>query len=105
MIITSREIDAIRTALSFALAGEAEPSWGRNAPEHMQSVLDKLTSQSPEALIPVTKGEAKQMREAISQMTDGNARDFAEWRKQTHGTRSQWDALMRGEAKLAEVRT
>lgn len=49
----------------------------------------------------LTKGEAKAALDAISQMTFGNARDYSEWKSQTHGTRSQWEALLRAEAKIS----
>lgn len=49
----------------------------------------------------LTKGEAKAALQAIGQMTDGNARDYGEWTSQTHGTVSQWRALLRAEAKIA----
>jgi hypothetical protein len=101
MTITAPEIAAIRDALAFALAGEVEPSWGRNAPRHMREALYKLAS--AHALVPLTKGEAAQLLEAVGQMTDGNARDFDEWRKQTHGSHAQWRALLKGEHKLAQA--
>jgi hypothetical protein len=37
---------------------------------------------------------------AISQMTDGNARSFDEWKIMTHGSETEWSALLRAEAKL-----
>lgn len=51
----------------------------------------------------LTKGEARAVLDAISEMTDGNARDFAEWNRQTHRPHSVWRALLRAEAKIVEV--
>lgn len=51
-------------------------------------------------LEPLTQAEAKAALEAISQMTEGNANDFTEWRKQTSGAFATWKALRRAEAKL-----
>jgi hypothetical protein len=51
----------------------------------------------------LTRDEAQAALEAISQMTDGNARDFSEWRRQTCGTKAQWNALIRAEAKIREI--
>ena len=56
-----------------------------------------------EKTIMLSPGEAKAALAAISEMTDGNARDFDEWRMQTHGTKNQWLALLRAEAKIAEA--
>lgn len=53
--------------------------------------------------VQLTQGEAKAALEAISQMTDGNARSFDEWRQQTHGTNGQWLALLRAEAKINAI--
>ena len=53
--------------------------------------------------IKFTQGEARAALEAISQMTDGNARCFEEWRKQTCGSYSTWLALLRAEAKLVAL--
>jgi hypothetical protein len=51
-------------------------------------------------MVPLSKFEIIQLLEAIGQMTDGNARSFDEWRKQTHGTISQWNALIAAEQRL-----
>lgn len=50
--------------------------------------------------IKLTDAETRAVLDSISQMTDGNARDFAEWSLQTHGTRAQWNALLSAESKL-----
>ena len=48
----------------------------------------------------LTNREIIALINAVAQMTDGNARDFDEWRKQTSSTRREWNALLQGEAKL-----
>ena len=50
--------------------------------------------------IPFTSMERNAVVQAIGQMTDGNARDFGEWKSQTHGTAAEWRALLRAEARL-----
>lgn len=50
-----------------------------------------------------TRAEAREALNAIGQMTDGNARCFEEWNKQTCGNRHEWNALLRAEAKLREA--
>jgi hypothetical protein len=50
--------------------------------------------------IRLTDAERRAALDAIGQMTDGNARDFSEWRQQTSGHISEWRALLRAEAKL-----
>jgi hypothetical protein len=51
----------------------------------------------------LTKEEASAALLAIGQMTNGNARDFNEWKLQTSGTRAEWNALLRAETKLKEI--
>ena len=48
----------------------------------------------------LTRAELSAVLEAISQMTDGNARDFSSWREQTCGNRREWANLLSGEGKL-----
>ena len=81
-------------ALAMFRAGEC-PS-----PTQADSALGKLHLTPGTSMVQVSRFEAKAALDAISQMTDGNARDFVEWRKQTHGTRAQWQALLRIESKL-----
>lgn len=50
----------------------------------------------------LTDAEIRAALEAISQMTDGNARDYREWRLQTGGHYATWLALLRAERKLRE---
>jgi hypothetical protein len=50
----------------------------------------------------LTRAEAEALIEAVSQMTGGNAYDYASWKECTSGTRKEWRALLRGEAKLIE---
>lgn len=101
--LTRREVGGINAALGLALAGEEEPAWGRGAHKAMESAQDKLHAAGADVWLAVSPGEAKAGLEAISQMTDGNARSFDEWRQQTHGTHAQWKALLRLEAKLRNV--
>lgn len=51
----------------------------------------------------LTDAELRAAIHAISQMTDGNARDFEEWRLGTSGTYVEWKALLRAEAKLKDA--
>lgn len=51
-------------------------------------------------ILQLTSAEARAALEAISQMTDGNGRDFSEWRLQTHGSHPRWLALLRAERKI-----
>jgi hypothetical protein len=51
-------------------------------------------------VVRLTKAEAQAALDALGQMTCGNAYDFGEWRKNTSGTRAEWDALLRAEKKL-----
>lgn len=48
----------------------------------------------------LTRAEIRALVNAVGQMTDGNANDFPSWRSQTSGTRTEWNALKAGEAKL-----
>ena len=54
--------------------------------------------------IDLTLAEIEAALEAISEMTDGNARDFGEWKLATHRTRAEWNALLRAEEKLKAAR-
>lgn len=56
-----------------------------------------------ETAVKLSPAEARAAFSAISQMTDGNARDFTEWRKSTSGTKAEWLALLRAEAKIYEA--
>jgi hypothetical protein len=53
--------------------------------------------------ITLSTAEIKAALEAISQMTDGNNRDYDEWRQQTHLSHAAWRALLRIETKLQEA--
>lgn len=102
-MITASEIRAIRIALGFALSGEND-DWNIRQHDRMKSALNKLREKpQPAALVPLTRAEAGAVIGAIGQMTDGNARDFGEWRKQTSGTRTQWLALLRAELRIGRV--
>jgi hypothetical protein len=101
MTLSRQEIAAIRTALRVALAGE--PQWHQATTDAMRSALERLDA-AWDALVPLTRVEANALCEAVSQMTDGKARDFNEWRFATRGTRRQWAALVRGEVRLREAR-
>jgi len=48
----------------------------------------------------LTRTELSAALEAISQMTDGNARSYDDWKSMTHGGKAEWNALLRAEAKL-----
>ncbi len=66
-----------------------------------QSGTKKLLSLAKgSVMVPLSKFEIRQLLEAVSQMTWGNSRSFDEWRRQTHGTKAQWDALIAAEARL-----
>jgi hypothetical protein len=54
--------------------------------------------------IDLTPAEIEAALNAISQMTNGNARDFSEWKLATHSTRAEWNALLRAEEKLEAAR-
>ncbi len=54
-------------------------------------------------LIDLTPAEARAAKAALSQMTDGNARDFHEWQLSTHGTSAEWKALLRAEEKISRA--
>ena len=51
----------------------------------------------------LTRAEITAALEAISQMTDGNARDFEEWKLSTSGTWAEWQALCRVQRKLHDA--
>ncbi len=53
-------------------------------------------------MIPLSRAEIEAALNAIGQMTSGNAYDFGEWHKDTSGTRTEFNALIRAERKLRE---
>ena len=67
------------------------------------AVFRSLREEKLEVLRKLTKEEAKAAVQAISQMTLGNNYDFHEWKLRTHGTRAEWLALLRAEAKLQRI--
>lgn len=99
-MIPAREINALRTALSSVTAGEGD-GWDARTQNLICAAFDRLNA-LPDGvvLVPLTRFEARQALLAIDQLTGGNARDFNEWRLQTHGTRKQWDALLRAERAI-----
>lgn len=97
--LTGAELRALREAAGFRLAGEYDGS--DKARGALQSGAHKLGTTV--IWLPFTRGEAKALLRAVSQMTGGNGYDFEEWVKCTSGKHQEWDALLRGEAKLREA--
>lgn len=97
--LTGAEVRALREAAAMRLAGEVDRR-ETNA-SALESAAGKLNGQA--IWLPFTKGEAKALLRAVSQMTGGNGYDFDEWVKCTSGRHQEWDALLRGEAKLREA--
>ena len=52
----------------------------------------------------LTLGEINALLKAVGEHTDGNARDFYEWRLGTSGSRAEWNALLRAERKLTAAK-
>lgn len=107
MILTPAEWRALNEAAAFRLSGEMDDRTQLQA-DTLYSAQAKLAAlydngQSHARLVALTPGEAKQACLAIGQMTDGNARDYAEWRLCTNGTRQQWQKLLSAEAALKEA--
>lgn len=97
--LTRPEVRGILSALGHALAGELEPSWGRNSRAVMESAHGKLCVAGG-LWLDVTRAEARAALGAIGQMTDGNGRDYREWRLQTHRSHAEWRTLLYIEQKL-----
>lgn len=51
----------------------------------------------------LSDAELRAAIDAISQMTDGNARDYGEWKLCTGGSYAEWQALLRAQEKLQEA--
>lgn len=103
-MLTPKEVDRIRIALGFCLAGEPSEGWPNDTLQVLEAALGKLsTAPTRTVWVPFSKAEATAAAEAIGQMTDGNARDYSEWHKQTHGSPAQWRALISAEAKLLKA--
>lgn len=72
--------------------------------EAIAMLVKHLEAASPtSALVVMSRPEIEAALNAMGQMTDGNARDFVEWRKCTSGSRAEWLALLRAEDKLQEA--
>jgi len=100
-MLIPKEVSRIRMALDAICAGEPESGWPDDAIDVMRQAIGKLDAEPERTVwLPFSKAEARAAIAAVSQMTDGNARDYAEWRKQTHGSLHEWQALLRAEAKL-----
>jgi hypothetical protein len=102
--LTRAEINAIKVALGFALAGEPD-EWSGYVVDCMRSAQAKFSAmeRTTATLLPLTSPQAVAISGAVNQMTDGNARDFAAWHSQTHGTWMTWQALLVGEARLRQA--
>jgi hypothetical protein len=51
----------------------------------------------------LTQAEALAALRAISEMTDGNAHSFDEWRLATHRSYAEWKSLLRAEEKIKAI--
>jgi hypothetical protein len=70
---------------------------------HVISAVQKIVTEERHQAIKLTKAEASAALDAISQMTDGNARDYSSWREQTCGAYATWQALIRAEQKIRSI--
>ena len=99
--LTGREIRALLEAAAIRLAGEIDPR--ENSPSALEDAAGKLRHAG--IWLPFSRSEASAVLKAVGQMTGGNSYDFEEWKKSTSGTHTEWNALLRAEAKLREAAT
>jgi hypothetical protein len=102
--LTKRQAAALLVAEGFMNCAEAD---GVSAATVAAAIEARTVIEAhPNAVwLPFSQAELRALVDAVGQMTEGNARDYSEWKSQTHQTRAEWHALLRAEATLLHALT